>query len=198
MSHWPSTNPTLLRRLNDPCQREEAWREFSTLYGQPVYGLIRRGGVGEDDAEVLTQEVRIKVFRSLASYRAEGPFRAWLRRMVVRCVCDFWRSRRPDRASGDPDTADRLAQVPDPHWEHDWRDRLIHLACERVRLQQRQPLHWQAYCEFVLEGRSAKQIEASTGIGQGYVYVIKGRIQKQLREEMQRLMAEWGEGEDEP
>src|SRR5262249_6876725 len=163
----------------DPAQREGAWREFSTLYGQPVYGLIRRGGVGEDDAEVLTQEVMIKVFRSLAGYRAEGPFRAWLPRMVVRCVCDFSRRRRPHATRA---TQARLAKVPDPHWEHDWRDRLIHLACERVRCQQRQPLHWQAYCEFVLEGRSAKQIEASTGIGQGYVYVIKGRIQKQLRE----------------
>jgi RNA polymerase sigma factor (sigma-70 family) len=180
MSDWPSTHLTLLRRLGDPNQREDAWREFWGLYTQPVYGLIRRSGISQDEAEVLAQEILMKVFRSLAGYRAEGPFRGWLRRVVVRCVCDYWRSRRPDRASGSPDMAERLEQEPDRHWEHDWRDRLIHFACERVR-QQRQPLHWQVYCEFVLEGRSAK-----------------GRIQKQLKEEMQRLMAEWGEGEDEP
>jgi RNA polymerase sigma-70 factor (ECF subfamily) len=198
MPDLPSTHLTLLRRLGDPAQREAAWREFGALYAKPVYSLIRRCGVGEADAEVLTQEVMIKVFRSVATYRGAGPFRAWLRRTVVHCVSDFWRGRRPDRGSGSPDVAEQLAQVADPHWEHDWRDRLVQLACDRVRQQQRQPLHWRAYCEFVLEGRSAREVEASTGLAQGYVYVIKGRIGKQLREEMQRLMAEWGEEGDQP
>ena len=198
MSDLPSTRLTLLRRLGDRDQREAAWREFGALYAGPVYGLICRCGVNPADAEVLAQEVMIKVFRSLATYRGDGPFRAWLRRTVVHCVSDFWRGRPRDRASGDPDADERLAQVADPHWEHDWRDRLIDLACEHVRERQRQPLHWRAYLEFVVEGRSAREVAASLGLDSGYVYVIKGRIQKQLKEEIQRLTAEWGEGEGEP
>jgi RNA polymerase sigma factor (sigma-70 family) len=197
MSDLPSTRLTLLRRLGDQDQREAAWQEFLALYARPVYGLIRRRGLGEADAEVLTQDVMIKVFSSLATYRGEGRFRAWLWRMVGNCVTDFWRSRRPDQASGHPNVAEQLAQVIDPHWDHDWRDRLLRLACERVS-QRCQPRHWQAWCEFVLEERPAREVEASTGLNQGYVYVIKGRIQKLLREEMQRLTAEWGEGEDQP
>jgi RNA polymerase sigma factor (sigma-70 family) len=194
---------TLLGRMVDQEQREAAWREFVALYTKPVLGLIRHlSGINQADAEDLTQKVMIKVFRSLKDYRRDGRFRSWLRKIVRRCVIDCMRSQRADRATGHSDVAEQLAQVEnrhsqveDRHWEDDWRDRLFHLACDRVK-ERCQRLHWQVFCELCLEERSAVEIAASTGLNQAYVYVIRGRIYKQVKEEIQRLKAKWGEGDE--
>jgi RNA polymerase sigma-70 factor (ECF subfamily) len=188
----PNTRWSLLRRMSDPADREVAWREFVDLYGQPVYNFLLRRQVSRADAEVLLQDVLIKVWRSLATYSGRGPFRGWLHTVALNCVRDFWKQQPHDRASGDPDTAEQLAELPDRHWEDDWQQRLFHLACDRVRGQV-QESHWRVFCEFALEGRSAREVEVETGERASYIPVIKARVQKKLDAEMQRLRTEWGD-----
>jgi RNA polymerase sigma-70 factor (ECF subfamily) len=192
MHDGPKTRRSLLHRLSDPPEREAAWQEFLDLYAKLVYRFILRHGINTADAEVLTQEVLIKVWRSLGTYAGQGPFRSWLQRMARNCVCDYWRQQPRDRASGNPAAAEQLEGVADPHWEEDWHDHLYQLACDRVR-KQVQSSHWRAFCEFALEGHSAKEVEALTGERASYVPVIKARVQKRLNAEIQLLRSEWGD-----
>jgi RNA polymerase sigma-70 factor (ECF subfamily) len=192
MNDAPTTRWTLLRRLNDPRERESAWKEFLELYGQPVYRVICRCGVSRADAEELLQEVLIKVWRSLAGYEGRGPFRSWLHKVALNSVRDYWRQAPRVRGTGNQAVEEQLEEVADPHWADDWHDRLYQLACDRVR-DQVQPSHWRVFCEFAIEKCSAKEVEALTGERASYVPVIKARVQKRLNTEMQRLRAEWGD-----
>jgi RNA polymerase sigma-70 factor (ECF subfamily) len=74
----------LLRRYRVRGDRDA----FATLfrkYQGPVYGLVVRL-VGTEDAYDLTQEVFLRVLRSLHSFRGECTFRTWLY-TVARHVC---------------------------------------------------------------------------------------------------------------
>ncbi|MCC6933300.1 MAG: RNA polymerase sigma factor [Deltaproteobacteria bacterium] len=42
----------------------------------------------------VAQEVLIRVYRALPTYREEGSFRWWLRKIVSRACLDYWRSER--------------------------------------------------------------------------------------------------------
>ncbi len=55
-----------------------------------VYSLIGRDGESED----ITQEVFLKVYRNLRSFRERSQFSTWLYRIVVNTTYDFSRRRR--------------------------------------------------------------------------------------------------------
>jgi len=59
---------------------------FKTLYDRylnRVYGLLLRISVSADMAEELTQEVFIKAWRNLGSFKFESKFYTWLHRIAV-------------------------------------------------------------------------------------------------------------------
>jgi RNA polymerase sigma-70 factor (ECF subfamily) len=53
--------------------------------------------VGESDAEDIAQEVFMKAFRGLGSFRREAKFSTWLYGIMMNCVRTHWRSRRRHR-----------------------------------------------------------------------------------------------------
>jgi len=55
------------------------------------------------EVQEVAQEVFLKAFRSLPSFRADAPFRIWLLRIARFTAMDFWRKqyRRRDRSFGD-------------------------------------------------------------------------------------------------
>lgn len=46
-----------------------------------------------DVVEDAAQEVFIRIYRALPSYRAEAPFKHWISKIAVRYCYDFWRER---------------------------------------------------------------------------------------------------------
>jgi len=81
-----------------------------------VLRVLRYLGVPHDDREDVAQEVFIRVFRHLGSFRRGQPFGAWLYRMTVNAAHDF-RSKRV-RTSRDEapwsEHLDRPADEPGP------------------------------------------------------------------------------------
>jgi RNA polymerase sigma-70 factor (ECF subfamily) len=65
-----------------------------------VYGFCYRFTGKESEAQDLTQEVFLRVFRSLKSYRSdEGAFATWLARLSRNLLIDHYRRTRQDRAT---------------------------------------------------------------------------------------------------
>ena len=85
---------------------------FAALYasfGRPCYNLALRILGNRAQAEDLVQEVFLKMFGTIGSYRGDAPFGSWLKRMAVNATIDQLRSQRHD-ADVDAETA--YAQQP--------------------------------------------------------------------------------------
>ncbi|MBC7927647.1 MAG: sigma-70 family RNA polymerase sigma factor [Bryobacteraceae bacterium] len=79
---------------------EAAWEELVRTHTRRVYAVcFRFTGTGEG-AQDLTQEVFLRVFRTLRSFRSnEGSFSVWLNRLTRNLLIDHYRKSRQDRAT---------------------------------------------------------------------------------------------------
>ncbi|MFT3663082.1 MAG: sigma factor [Gordonia sp. (in: high G+C Gram-positive bacteria)] len=64
-----------------------SWEELVAEHADRVYRLAYRLSGNQHDAEDLTQETFIRVFRSLNDYKP-GTFEGWLHRITTRCCSD--------------------------------------------------------------------------------------------------------------
>src|SRR5215470_4725126 len=77
---------------------EAAWEELVRLHTRHVYALCYRFTGGAAEAQDLTQEVFLRVFRTLKSFRsAEGSFGTWLARVTRNLLIDHYRRTRQER-----------------------------------------------------------------------------------------------------
>ena len=63
-------------------------------YSPRVFATARRYARRESEVEDIVQEVWLKAFQKLRSFRGEAPFEHWLMRLAVRTCYDFLRSHQ--------------------------------------------------------------------------------------------------------
>jgi RNA polymerase sigma-70 factor (ECF subfamily) len=73
---------------------ERALRELMARYERPVFSLALRMLRQREDAEDVTQETFVRVFRALDRYDTARPFAAWLFTIASRLCIDHMRRRR--------------------------------------------------------------------------------------------------------
>ena len=79
---------------------ETAWEELVRLHSRQVYGLCFRFTGSGSEAQDLTQEVYLRVFKTLRTFRAaEGSFGTWLTRVTRNLLIDHYRRTRQERAT---------------------------------------------------------------------------------------------------
>jgi RNA polymerase sigma-70 factor (ECF subfamily) len=79
---------------------DAAWEDLVRLHTRRVYGLCYRFTGREHTAEELTQEVFLRVFRALPTFRSnEGSFSTWLARLTRNLLIDHYRRTRNDRVT---------------------------------------------------------------------------------------------------
>ena len=79
---------------------DSAWEDLVRIHSRRVYGLCYRFTGREPDAQDLSQEVFLRVFRSLKSYRSdEGAFITWLSRVTRNLLIDHYRRTKHERAT---------------------------------------------------------------------------------------------------
>lgn len=77
-----------------------AWDELIKLYTKRVYALCYRFTSRDSEAQDLTQDVFLRVFKSLASFRAgEGSFTVWLTRLTRNLLVDHYRRTKHERVT---------------------------------------------------------------------------------------------------
>jgi len=76
------------------------WEELVRVHTRRVYGICYRFIGRDGEAQDLTQEVFLRVFRTLKSFRAnEGSFTTWLARLTRNLLIDNYRRSRQDRVT---------------------------------------------------------------------------------------------------
>lgn len=77
-----------------------AWEDLVRVHSRRVYSICYRFTGSDQEAQDLTQEVFLRVFRSLKSFRAgEGSFTVWLSRLSRNLLIDHYRRTKLDRAT---------------------------------------------------------------------------------------------------
>src|SRR2546426_12491692 len=74
------TRATLLQRLKD-WQDQPSWQEFFDTYWRLIYGVARKAGLTESEAEDVVQETMFSVAKHMPSFKydpAIGSFKGWL------------------------------------------------------------------------------------------------------------------------
>jgi RNA polymerase sigma-70 factor (ECF subfamily) len=98
-----ASKPALESQLIARAQRgeEEAFAALYGLHKRRVYSLCLRMTGDTAEAEDLTQEAFLQLFRKIATFRGESAFSTWLHRLVVNVVLMHLRKKDIPRVSLD-------------------------------------------------------------------------------------------------
>ncbi len=153
-----------------------------------LFALARRYLRREEDVADLVQEVLVKAFSRLDSWRGDAPFEHWLMRLATRACLDALRSRRrrpedllSDLSADESDWLDRHAADPG---EGDHRADAARSLVRRV-FEHLSPANRMVLTLLELEDRPVKEIAAITGWSETLVKVRAFRA----RAEMKRIVA---------
>src|SRR5579885_751516 len=80
--------------------QDAAWEDLVKQHTRRVYSICYRFTNSDSEAQDLTQDVFMRVFKNLKSFRAgEGLFVVWLTRLTRNLLIDHYRRTRLDRAT---------------------------------------------------------------------------------------------------
>ena len=168
--------------------------QFETLvvrYQPRIFGMVRRYARREAEVQDIAQEIFLKAFQKLDTFRADAPFEHWLMRLAVRTCYDFLRAHQRNREHnlsdlGDDDReSNALERVADEPGEDDRAAatrRLIEAVLSRLSPQARMVITL-----LEIEERSVKEIAKLTGWSQTLVKVRAFRA----RAEMKKILAKF-------
>ena len=162
-------------------------------YSPRVFATARRYARRESEIEDIVQEVWLKAFDKLKSFRSEAPFEHWLMRMAVRTCYDFLRGHQRNRISS-------FSEISEP--EDDWLERFVadpgsapedadaaKLLIGRV-MEKLSPDARLVIQLLEIEDRSVKEIAQLTGWSVPLVKVRAFRARGEMRKILARMTTE--------
>ena len=158
-----------------------SWEQIVTEHSARVYRLAYRLTGNQHDAEDLTQETFIRVFRSLSSY-TPGTFEGWLHRITTNLFLDMVRRRQRIRMEPLGDDVAHVPGVvglgtPERGFEHANLDGDVQRALDALSPEFRAAV---VLCD--IEGLSYEEIAVTLGIKLGTVRSRIHRARAQLRD----------------
>ena len=160
------------------------WEQIFREHSARVYRLAYRLSGNRQDAEDLTQETFVRVFRSLADF-SPGTFEGWLHRITLNLFLDMVRRRRHIRAHALPEDTERLpgtAPSPELIYANTHLDPEVHAALDALSSKFRLAV---VLCD--IEGLTYGEIAATLGIKLGTVRSRIHRGRRQLRQALPHL-----------
>jgi len=162
-------------------------------YSPRIFATARRYARRESEVEDIVQEVWVKAFQKLASFRGEAPFEHWLMRLAVRTCYDFLRGHQRNRETtfselteAEGDWLERFVQEPGSASENADAARLL---VERL-LKQLSPAARLVITLLEIEDRSVKEISKLTGWSVPLVKVRAFRARGEMRKILARIAKE--------
>jgi RNA polymerase sigma-70 factor (ECF subfamily) len=159
-------------------------------YQARIFGTVRRYSRTENEVEDIVQEIFIKAFRKLDSFRGEAPFEHWLMRMAVRTCYDFLRKHQRSREHSftdlTKDESNWLEQfVSDPDAvdvTEDGARTLVHKLMGSLSPQAKLVITLQE-----IEGKSIKEISDMTGWSISLVKIRAFRARNEMRKQLEKI-----------
>jgi RNA polymerase sigma-70 factor (ECF subfamily) len=149
-----------------------SWDELVRQHADRVYRLAYRLSGNQHDAEDLTQETFIRVFRSVQNYQP-GTFEGWLHRITTNLFLDMVRRRGRIRMEALPEDYDRVP-ADDPNPEQIYHDSRLGPDLQAA-LDSLPPEFRAAVVLCDVEGLSYEEIGATLGVKLG---TVRSRIHR--------------------
>jgi len=165
------------RHIVQGCLRGE--KSFQKLlydqYSQKMYSVCLRYSRGQDQAKDLLQEGFIKVFQSLNTFKGEGSFEGWVRRIMVNGCLEFL--RKPENKIFHEDVNDLQSELS---FEPNMRKLDVQYVLRRI--QELAPGYRAVFNLFVVEGYQHQEIAKMLGISESTSKSQLSRARKLLQE----------------
>jgi RNA polymerase sigma-70 factor (ECF subfamily) len=170
-----------------------SFEELVKKYQGRIFAMARRYVRHEHEVEDIAQEIFIKAFQKLESYRGEAPFEHWLMRLAVRTCYDCLRSHQRNREQ-------TFSELSEP--ETDWLERFAadptsvsetaQAAKDLVQrvLHQLPPAARLVITLLEIEERSIKEIAALTGWSISLVKIRAFRARAAMRKCLEKMALE--------
>jgi RNA polymerase sigma factor (sigma-70 family) len=197
MNTSQNTRITLIERVQSQ-HDETSWEHFVEIYKGFIYAIIHKMNISSHDADDLTQQVLITLWKKLpeTDLKKIVRFRSWIAAITRNHVLNFIKKRKADalrleKASQDENLtyldSIRLPEI-EAIAETQWKIHLMNLALENVR--PKFTGHAMAVFELSMQGLPRAEIAEKLGIQERSIYRLKNRVISRLAEEIETLRTE--------
>ncbi len=175
---------------------DSAYAVLVARYRSRVFSTASRFTRGQAELEDLAQDIFVRIWKGLKSYRADAPFEHWLMTVTVRSCYDFLRKNRKrrerevlfDEASAGVVPGDGMFSGDEPE-ERRRRQReaweVVQVLLEKLNEKERLVITLME-----LEEKSVKEVAALTGWSEANVKVRAFRARNRMRD----IFAKQGRG----
>jgi RNA polymerase sigma-70 factor (ECF subfamily) len=163
----------------DRRMQEELYRRFSPR----MYAVCLRYAGSAEEAEDILQEGFIKVFKKMESYRGDGSFEGWIRRIFVNTAIEHFRRKR---------YLQPVTEKEENTLEGNYLSVLDELAERDILalVQQLSPGYRTVFNMYVVEGYTHKEIGDIMGISEGTSKSQLSRAKVILQEMVKKFLEE--------
>jgi RNA polymerase sigma-70 factor (ECF subfamily) len=195
------TRATLINRLKN-WQDQASWQDFFDTYWKLIYGLARKFGLNEEDAQDVVQETLVSVANHMPNFKYDpnlGSFKSWLRTLIRWRIADHLRKRGMANTvpiDGNSDNSEEtftLKELPDKanpsmdqFYEQEWQKNVLDAAIARVK-RKLDPQKYQVFDCYVNKEWPPEKVAAAFKISVDQVYLSKHRITEMIKSEAKRL-----------
>src|SRR6187455_1403369 len=128
------------RLLVERLQRgdQAAVRQLAELYGPRIHQLALRHMKNREDAEEVTQDVLMKVYRKIGAFRGDSALSSWIYRITFNTAMSRLRNSKLERAAqhreraGDDQDQGRQASLQPADWSHMPDEELLRAQLRRA------------------------------------------------------------------
>ena len=184
-SEMPESEAIRLAQQGDAGAFERIYR----LHNRRVYALCLRMLGNPAEAEDMTQEAFLQLFRKIATFRGESAFSTWLHRLAVNVVLMKLRKKKLAEVPID-DNSDQDEEVSRPRKELGGPDLLLTGSIDRVHLEraiaQLPPGYKQVFVLHDIQGFEHNEIaglmNCSIGNSKSQLHKARMRLRELLQE----------------
>ncbi|MCX7871802.1 MAG: sigma-70 family RNA polymerase sigma factor [Verrucomicrobiae bacterium] len=183
------TDAQLIKKVLDGDQ--SSFEPLITKYQGRVFSIVRRHVENESDVEDVVQNVWIRAYQKLKTYRSEAPFEHWLTRLTIRACYDYLRHKKRSKettltelSDGEYDWLERFAVDPEIAKEDEDAARQL----VRRLLNELSPASRLVITLLEIEEKSVKEIAEMTGWSVATVKVRAFRARLEMKKCLSKII----------
>jgi RNA polymerase sigma-70 factor (ECF subfamily) len=130
----------ILEKFKNPDSRNWAFNQLVRKYQQKVYWHVRKMVIDHDEADDLTQEVFIKIWKHLPDFRQDARLYTWIYRIATNECLNFLKSKKRRFFLPINDISEELSQKIDANMGPDADEIQLKLQKALLKLPDKQRL----------------------------------------------------------